>query len=336
MDSPPLVSVLMPAKNASAHLIDCLDSVLNQSYKNWELIIVDDHSSDSTAEIIHSYCLRDHRIKYLKNNGKGIIEALQTAYAFSSGKYITRMDSDDLMSTHKIDRLIRLLYAKGKGYVATGLVKYFSKGKLGEGYIKYEQWLNSLTIRADNFNDIFRECSIPSPCWMCHRLDFDACGAFNSAIYPEDYDLCFRFFIHNLKVVSCNEILHFWRDHPNRTSRTDERYLHNHFINLKINYLQKIYPLHNKELIIWGTGDKGKMIARKMLEEEINFRWINKNPKKIGKNIYGKIIEDFGIIKKLKNPLVIILVAQIGAKESITDFLKSIKLKPNKDYLFFV
>ena len=336
MDSLPLVSILMPAKNASVHLKDCLDSIINQSYKNWELIIVDDHSMDSTPEIIHTYCLKDHRIKYLKNNGNGIIKALQTAYALSSGSYISRMDSDDLMSTHKLESLTKLLLAKGKGFIATGLVKYISNDQLGEGYKKYEQWLNSLTVKAENFNDIFKECSIPSPCWMCHRKDFDACGAFDSAIYPEDYELCFRFFMQNLKVVSSTEVLHFWRDHPNRTSRNDERYQHNHFISLKIDYLQKIYPLNKKELVIWGAGNKGKLAAIKMLEKRIDFKWVTKNPKKTGKNIYGKIIEDIGIIKKLQNPLVIILVAQLGAKETITDFLESIKLNSNKDYLFFV
>ena len=83
--------------------------------------------------------------------------------------------------------------------MATGLVKYFSETTLGDGYQKYEQWLNQLTLENRNFEDIYKECVIPSPAWMCHRDDLDNCGGFAQQQYPEDYDLCFRFYKNKLK-----------------------------------------------------------------------------------------------------------------------------------------
>ena len=76
-------SILIPFKNTVAYLPACLDSIINQSYKNWEVLIVDDSSTDQSYEVVKAYSKQDARIKLLKNKGFGIIEALQTAYAQS-------------------------------------------------------------------------------------------------------------------------------------------------------------------------------------------------------------------------------------------------------------
>ena len=74
-----------------------MDSITNQSYQNWEAIIVDDSSTDHSYKVVQSYAKFDTRIKLLSNQGQGIIDALKTAYDSSTGEYITRMDSDDIM-----------------------------------------------------------------------------------------------------------------------------------------------------------------------------------------------------------------------------------------------
>ena len=84
------VSILVPFKNTSNYLSACIDSILLQSYTNWELVIVDDHSTDQSFKIAENYAKKDPRIKLLKNKGTGIISALQTAYKNSVGKFITR------------------------------------------------------------------------------------------------------------------------------------------------------------------------------------------------------------------------------------------------------
>ena len=148
-----LISIITPFKNSSEFLNECLESIINQSYLNWELIIIDDYSNDNSFQLVNNISLKDKRIKLFKNEGKkGIINCLRQGLNKCSGDYITRMDSDDVMDKDKLKELHKSLKISGKGYVSTSKVKYFSKKGLGSGYEKYENWLNKMMVNNDNFN----------------------------------------------------------------------------------------------------------------------------------------------------------------------------------------
>src|SRR5690554_547571 len=142
MDENPKVSILIPAKNEAKFIEECLISIQNQSYKNWEAIIVDDHSSDTTAALVQQFAENEPRIKTRINKGIGIIPALQTAYELSEGTFITRMDADDIMRPRKIEVLLSGLLKKGEKHVAVGGVHYFAEKKLKSGFENYQNWLN--------------------------------------------------------------------------------------------------------------------------------------------------------------------------------------------------
>ena len=243
MDANSLVSIVTPFKNTSKFLSDTLQSIVNQTYPNWELLIVDDNSTDNGYAIVSEWAKKDSRIRLFKSTGSGIISALQLAYSQSKGEFITRMDSDDIMSPDKLKIMVNDLKTCGKGNVSIGLVKYFSEGQLGDGFKSYEKWLNQLSSTGTNFREIYKECVIPSPCWMVHRSDFESCGAFESFTYPEDYDLTFRMFEAKLKCIPTDSILHHWRDYPLRASRTDSNYADNTFMHLKLHYFLKLHHL---------------------------------------------------------------------------------------------
>lgn len=331
----PLVSILIPFKNTENYLVECLDSILIQTYLNWELIIIDDNSSDQSYSIVNTYAKKDNRIKLFKNSGSGIINALKLAFKYSNGEFITRMDSDDIMRKNKLNVLVQNLKRKGKGHVAIGLVNYFSEQGIKDGYKSYERWLNYLTKTGNNYAEIYKECVIPSPCWMVHRDDLLLCEAFNPNRYPEDYDLAFRFYKHKFTCIPCNEILHDWRDYSTRSSRTHVHYAENHFIDLKLNYFLELDYIPHKTLVVWGAGRKGKKIAKTLLEKHIPFEWICDNPKKIGKDIYGCILKPFNTLKSIKNPQSIITVANKEAQKDILLFMNRLDLVPIKDYVFF-
>jgi len=304
------VSILMPVKNEESFLDECIQSIISQTFTNWELIAINDNSKDKSYEILNHYSDKDNRIKIFNNAEYGIISALQMAYSKSKGEYITRMDADDIMEKNKLQVLYNSLF-NTEHCVAVGKVSYFSTDKnLNDGYKKYEKWLNQLTINSNNFTEIYKECVIPSPCWMMKKNDFDKIGSFNSDIYPEDYDLAFRMYINNIKVIGINKKIHYWRDHPNRASRNDINYSNNTFPEIKLKYfLLKDYDVTNV-LIVWGAGKKGKSIAKQLINKSINFEWVTENPKKIGKNIYNKIIRNSRIIfNSKKNMQIIIAVA---------------------------
>ncbi|WP_308992602.1 glycosyltransferase family 2 protein [Mariniflexile litorale] len=331
----PLISILTPFKNTEAYLTDCINSILNQTYINWELIIVDDASTDGSYNLVNDFAKKDNRIILLKNTGSGIIDALQLAFSKCKGDFITRMDSDDIMLPNKLDVLLNNLIIYGEKHVAVGMVEYFSETGIGAGYKSYETWLNNLTIKGNNYSEIYKECVIPSPCWMIHRNDLIACDAFNPNLYPEDYDLTFRFYKHHFKCIPCDVVLHKWRDYSTRTSRTHIHYAQNHFTELKLRHFLEIDYNKEKTLTIWGAGTKGKLMANILIEKDIPFEWVCDNPNKIGKAIYGKILKNFNALSKIENPQSIITVANKTAQLEIRSYLKTLKKEALKDYIFF-
>ncbi|MDO7172825.1 glycosyltransferase family 2 protein [Mariniflexile sp. AS56] len=331
----PLISILTPFKNTEAYLKDCIESILRQTYTNWELIIVDDGSTDSSYDIVNAFAENDTRISLLKNKGSGIIDALQAAFNQSKGAFITRMDSDDIMMPNKLEVLLNNLLNHGEKHVAVGLVQYFSALGVGPGYKSYETWLNNLTKTGTNYSEIYKECVIPSPCWMIHRTNLIACDAFNPHLYPEDYDLTFRFYKHQFKCIPCDVVLHQWRDYSTRTSRTHIHYAQNHFTELKLRHFLDIDYNIEKTITIWGAGTKGKLMASLLIEKDIPFEWICDNPKKIGKAIYGKTLKNFKALSNIKNPQSLITVANKTAQKEIRAYLKSLQMEPLKDYIFF-
>lgn len=324
----------MPVFNAAPFLEECLDSILKQEGTDWELLAINDFSTDHSFQILNHYANQDPRIKVLNNQQKGIIPALRLALIKCNGQYITRMDADDRMSSHKLYRLKDLLVKTGKGNIAIGLVKYFADYPIGDGYLRYQNWLNRLTQTGENFQDIYKECVVPSPCWMVHYEDLVLSGAFTSNTYPEDYDLCFRFYQSGLKVVSVKEVLHYWRDHSSRASRNDPHYLDNDFFALKIQYFLKLNFNPKKNLVLWGAGRKGKKVAKELIGADVNFIWVCNNPKKWGVKIYDKELYPENRVSKMYDYQFLIAVSMRQEQEKIELHLMKNGLRKLYDYVF--
>ncbi|MEL6717214.1 MAG: glycosyltransferase family 2 protein [Bacteroidota bacterium] len=329
-----LISILLPVYNAASYLPECLNSIIAQQEQEWELLAVDDYSTDQSWQILESYASKDERIHIFKNTSKGIIPALRLAFANSTGELITRMDADDRMAANKLDRLKAALMESGKGHIATNLVAYFSDQHLGEGYKKYAAWLNQLTTEVRNFEEIYKECVIPSPSWMIYRSDLQAIGGFNPNRYPEDYDLCFRWYAQQLKVIGIPEVLHYWRDHSTRTSRNDPTYADNRFLDLKMEYFLKLDYQSDKTLVLWGAGKKGKAIAKILVAQNIPFRWICNQKSKWGHQIHGVVLENTENLTSILSPQIIVAVANPDTQQEIRKFFRENGIS-KQDFFFF-
>lgn len=333
--SQPLVSILVPFKNTEAFINECIDSIINQTYTNWEAIVIDDSSTDKSNSIVEDYSQKDTRIRLFKNKGQGIINALQTAFSLCHGDYITRMDSDDIMTPNRLEVMVNNLLKHGKHHLAVGQVKYFRADGVSDGYARYERWINALTKTGSNYSEIYKECVIPSPCWMLHRDDFIACEGFKPNRYPEDYDLTFRFYRAGFKCIPCNEVLLQWRDYSSRTSRTHEHYAINYFLDIKVHYFLELDYDSNRPLTIWGAGNKGKTVAKLLIENKIPFYWICDNEKKIGKHIYEQELYNFNYLEQLHKPQSIVTVANANEQEEIRTYFKEQQMQSMIDYFFF-
>lgn len=326
----------MAAKDTAPYIGACIDSVIAQTYHHWELIVVNDHSTDRTAEIVASYAKKDARIKLYHSVEHKLIPALRCAYRHSQGDLINRMDSDDLMPHDKIQTLVDEWSKYGIGTIIAGGTQHFvDEGDVGGGFLRYEQWLNDISRRQIHHQEIYRECVIPSHCWIIHRADFDLVGAFNSDVYPEDYDLCFRFYQHKLKVVGLDKILHHWRDRSDRISRTWECYQDNRYFNLKVDNFYRLDRDRSRPLVLWGAGRNGKDMAKLLLTNEASFHWVCDNKQKIGKDIYGIKLASFESIPSLPKPQIMVVVSSPEGKKEIEQQLTSWLRNPVEDYWFF-
>ena len=103
----PQVSYIMAAYNHEAHVGSMIGSVIDQTHKNWELIIIDDGSTDDTFEVIRKYAERDSRIRYQRQENAGIVVTRNRGAALATGEYISFIDSDDLLLPHRTEQLLQ-------------------------------------------------------------------------------------------------------------------------------------------------------------------------------------------------------------------------------------
>jgi glycosyltransferase involved in cell wall biosynthesis len=281
----------MAVHNEGLYLEKCLDSILAQTYPNWELIAVNDHSTDQTPGILRKYAEKDSRIRVYHSQRHKLIPALKEGYEHCRGVLINRMDADDYMPEYKLKVLVEEWKKYGKGVIIAGGTSHFvEKGEVGEGFRRYDRWLNDVARRNAHYVEIYQECVIPSHCWIIHKDDFDAVGAFDPEVYPEDYDLCFRFYKQGLKIVGIDKILHYWRDHSVRISRTWDCYRDNRYFELKLKYFYEIDRNLDRPLVLWGAGRNGKDLARLILKYEPDadtgsWRYESTTPKRVERRV---------------------------------------------------
>ena len=103
----PLISIIVPCYNKAVYLTDALDSVLNQTYLNWECIIIDDGSPDATASIAKEYLNKDKRFKYYYQDNQGVSLARNNGIKRSSGKFILPLDADDIIEPTYIEKALK-------------------------------------------------------------------------------------------------------------------------------------------------------------------------------------------------------------------------------------
>lgn len=120
----PLVSIVMPAYNMATFLLECIPSILEQDYGNFELIIVDDGSTDQTAEVVHSF--PDNRIVYVRRE-HDYMASMNAGVRLAKGKYIIRMDADDLMLQGRIRKQVEYMEAHPEVDVCGSGMKNFGK-----------------------------------------------------------------------------------------------------------------------------------------------------------------------------------------------------------------
>lgn len=210
----PLVSVVMPAYNAEKFIGESIESILNQTFKDFEFIILDDCSKDGTWEIIQEYAKKDERIVPVKNE-KNLNIALNRnkGVEMSKGKYIVWQDADDISKPERIEKLVNYMESHPEVGICGSFIQSFDEG-------------GDLDIREYGTKDeqlrkcIFMFSPVAQPAAIIRKAAFDIVGKYNEDFPPaEDIDMSFRIGEH-FQFANIPEVLLNYREHPESATHT--------------------------------------------------------------------------------------------------------------------
>ena len=180
------VSVIMPVYNGEKYIKYSIESILNQTFSDFELIIIDDGSVDDTEKIIKSYS--DSRIKYFKKENSGITDSLNLALEKSQGEFIARMDADDISEPNRLERQLKFFEQNPEIVLCGSFAKIINENNEDFGEF------NKIPL---NWSDIKIECILHNPfihsSVMFRRDLVNVVGGYNKKYWhTEDYELWTR------------------------------------------------------------------------------------------------------------------------------------------------
>lgn len=200
-----MISVILPAYNAELFIRQAIESVLLQSYKNFELIVVNDGSTDGTRDIVSSFS--DSRIKLLDNDrNKGIVYSLNRGVREASGEYIARMDSDDISLPERFERQMEYLEENKLDLIGCMTKRIDMDGNciIPTANRSYPPDTIKKCLKYD--------CCIAHPTWLARKRVFQDLGGYRDMRACEDYDFLLRTVKSGFKVGICDSVQLLYRE----------------------------------------------------------------------------------------------------------------------------
>ncbi len=229
----PMVSILMPVYNTAPYLCEAMDSILSQSFVDFELIVLDDCSPDNAAEILDSYS--DPRIiRYRGEKNVGLSNVLNVGIELARGKYIARMDSDDISLPERLHIQVDYLETHPDvDLVSVGMQLFGAKEEI---------WMREQNPEKVKITALFHSPVLHASS-MWRKDSFENLGLrFSQEMVPaEDYDLWTRALINGLKLVNLPDVLYKYRIHPNQATTQSDKTTAKCKI-VQQNYLQAALP----------------------------------------------------------------------------------------------
>lgn len=267
----PAISVLLPVYNAQATLAECLESLLAQSERDLEVVLVDDGSTDASAAVGEAAARRDGRVRVLRRPHEGLVRALNAGLVACRGTYVARMDADDVALPQRLERQRAWLEAHPDCDLVGCLAEPFgSGGPLAPGVRRYHAWMNALGDDAAMKANLFVESPIPHPSFFARQALFRRLGGYREGPWPEDYDFLLRAAAAGAVFGKVAELLLRRRDHPGQLTLTDPRYRREGMFRAKAHHFARGPWLRGRSgVVIGGSGNSGRAVARLLQAEGV-------------------------------------------------------------------
>lgn len=307
----PVLSVLMPVRDAAQTVGAALDSIAAQTLGDFEIVAVDDASEDGTARVLAQAASRDPRIRVVHGPGRGIASALNAGLEICRAPLIARMDADDLAHPERFALQRAALDGDPRLAAVGSQVEIVPREKMTGGLRAYEAWLNAVIDPQSVERECFVESPLAHPASMIRARALREVGGFRSEGWPEDYALWLRLLAAGQRLANVPRVLLRWTDRPGRLTRVHPDYAAAAHLRLKAHFLAR-GRLALGRCILWGAGKTGRALARALFEEGVQVeRFVDIDPRKIGRAVRGApVIPPEGLGPFAGVPL----VAAVGAK----------------------
>lgn len=332
------VSVLVPVFNAASTLPVALESIRRQRSVELECVLVDDGSCDGSVELLQRFARLDARLHVHPIEHRGIVGALQYGLERCRGRYVARMDADDIMHSQRLAAQVALLEAQPSLAGAGCHVRLFPRRRGPSGRGEYEQWLNSLRDSSDVTRECFIECPLAHPTWMLRREVFQRYG-YRDMGWPEDYDLLLRLLGSGQALGVVPRRLLLWRDSPGRLSRRSEIYADRRFVAAKAHYLARSWLAQHPRYVLWGYGETGRALCRALQQHERHpHAIVEVHPGRLGQRIQGApVIGPEQLLEARLGPRgalpIVVSVARSAPRAQVRAALGRLGLREQQDFV---
>ncbi|WP_017752682.1 glycosyltransferase family 2 protein [Clostridium tyrobutyricum] len=254
------ISVVMPVYNAEKYLKESIESILNQTYKNFEFIIINDGSIDSSLNIINTYAKKDNRIIVISRENKGLVHSLNEGIKLAKGKYIARMDADDISMPDRLEKQVNYLDKYEDISILGTCTNLIYDESLDKNAQTNYSFLN-IKFNAYDVEDIFlKECAILHPSIMMRKnflIEIDGYFDFDA----EDYNLFLRAIKNGYKIAKLDDRLINYRIYNYSKSKSNLPKISKSIMLSRLLYIKDKYEKFNKPFtyLIWGTGNGGNI-----------------------------------------------------------------------------
>jgi glycosyltransferase involved in cell wall biosynthesis len=350
----PRLSVLLPCHDAAPTLPDAIASLRAQTLENFEVIAVDDRSSDATADLLADWAARDPRVTVLTRAQQiivhsGLVPALNQAAAVARAPLLARMDADDVAHPERFERQASYLAAH-PGLAGCGAhVELFSPGQIRSGYRRYERWINGIETPEDVRKNAIVECPIAHPTLVIKKTVFDALGGYRDMGWPEDHDLVLRVLAAGARLANLpgNPLLR-WRIREDRLSLTSPAYEPAAFRRCRVHFLRAVFLDPIRDVVVWGAGRVGKPLARELIRQGTPVAaFVDLDARKIGQEIHGAPVlspDEFAERAEAQTgppkaassprPYVLVAVGSPGVRDEIREALEARGFHELDDFRF--
>lgn len=243
-----LISIIVPVYNVEKYIDRCIQSILKQTYNNWELIIVNDGSKDNSAHICDSYAIMDTRITVIHQVNKGVGCARNTGIDNANGKYIVFVDSDDTIDMMYLEKLYDYIYESSYDFVSI-CANFIDEN---DDLIRRNNYKEDIVVveKNDIFEVYMHTNYIEDVFWnkIFKKILFDELR-FKESIIFEDSELIIRLLKKVNKVLFVKDFLYNYRIRSNSILNYTENNINKKIFNLKKMDLLKVYELSYYELL---------------------------------------------------------------------------------------